>query len=210
MGTYERQASGWPCGRAWNTMVFVDSYSSTYGASRNPPQGMVYDSTIVTSSRPFATFEGGSDTRAVTGVSGAGIWTSRPIFDVPASGRDDSMHWSVAQTSSQSGWASMYLRDAVDLRSTRQVRITIQAVTPTRRALPVSLTIYRDWTNTATLGTVSAGSVPRTYTFSVPTAVRGFENNVRLTVANTSLTALSATVSERKAYISVYQIDLVV
>ncbi len=210
IGTYERAASGWSCGRAWNTMVFVDSYTSTYGASRNPPQGMAIDSRTITTSQSLATFESGSDARAVTGISGQGLWSSRPLFDAPLNGRDDSMHWSVAQSAPQAGWGSMYLRDAVDLRYAKQVRMTIQAVTPSKRGLPISLTVYRDWGAAATLGTVVADSVPRTYTFTVPTSVRGFNNNFRLTMRNLDLNALSSQMSGRKAYISVYQVDVVV
>jgi uncharacterized protein YkwD len=211
MGALMRPASGWPCGQVWNTMDFVNAYSSSYGASRNPPQGMPIDSSVIVSTRSLGTFESGYDSRAVTGLSGGGLWTSAPLFDVPANGRDDAMHWSVAQTSSTTaGWGSLYLRDALDLSKVRQVRITVQAVTPTRRPLPISLTVLQDWGHSATLGTVTADATPRTFTFAVPAAVRGFDNNLRLTTANSALSTVSSALSQRKAYISVYGIDAVV
>jgi uncharacterized protein YkwD len=37
IGTVKRSASGWHCGQVWNTMNFVDSYSSSYGRSRVAP-----------------------------------------------------------------------------------------------------------------------------------------------------------------------------
>lgn len=208
IGTYERAATGWPCGRAWNTMVFVDSYTSAYGSSRNPPQGMVTDSRTITATEPLATFETGPDPRAVTAATGRGLTISRPV--VPISANDDAMHWTVAQTAPLDGWGSLYLRDAVDLRSTGQVRITIQVVSPTRRGLPVTLTVSRDWGASATIGTMVADSVPRSYTFAVPASVRGFNNTFRLTVANRGLTALSSQTDQRSARISVYQVDLIV
>lgn len=209
MGVYMRPASGWPCGQAWNTMDFVNSYSSSYGASRNPPQGLPIDSYVITSTHSLGAFETGVDTRAVTGISGSGLYSSGALFDAPSTA-DNAMHWSVAQTSSSAGWGSLYLRDALDLRNVRQIRITLQAVTPTGRSLPVSLTVAQDWGATATLGTVNADSVPRTFTFTVPAGVRGFDNTLRLTMANSSLSLLSSLVSQRKAYISVYGIDAVV
>jgi len=195
---------------AWNTMVFVDSYTSAYGAARNPPQGMVMDARVITTTQWFATFESGSEPRAVTGVSGLGLSSSRPVVAVPGNGRDDAMHWYLTQTAPSDSWGSLYLRDAVDLRATKQVRMTIQAVTPNRRGLPVTMTVLRDWGASATIGTVVADSVPRTYTFTLPSSVRGFNNTFRLTVANRGLTALSSVVAQRNARISVYQIDLVV
>lgn len=210
IGTFERATTGWSCGKAWNTMVFVDSYTSAYGAARNPPQGMVMDARVITTTQWFATFESGSEPRAVTGVSGLGLSSSRPVVAVPGNGRDDAMHWYLTQTAPSDSWGSLYLRDAVDLRATKQVRMTIQAVTPNRRGLPVTMTVLRDWGASATIGTVVADSVPRTYTFTLPSSVRGFNNTFRLTVANRGLTALSSVVAQRNARISVYQIDLVV
>lgn len=210
IGTYERAAIGWPCGKAWNTIDFVDSYSSSYGASRNPPQGMAIDSRLISTTQWFATFESGSEPRAVTGLSGLGLSTSRPVVSVPGNGRDDALHWYLTQTAPLDSWGSLYLRDAVDLRLTKQVRITIQAVTPNLRGLPVTVTVLRDWGAAATIGTVTADSVPRTYTFTVPVPVRGFNNTFRLTVANRGLTALSSLLAQRTARISVYQIDLIV
>lgn len=210
IGTFERAASGWSCGKAWNTMNFVDSYTSTYGAARNPPQGMAIDSRVITSTESFATFETGTEPRAVTAVSGGGLSSSRPVVAVPGNGRDDAMHWYLTQTAPLLSSASLYMRDAVDLRSTRQVRMTIQVVTPNLRGVPVTVTVLRDWGTSATLGTVVADSVPRIYTFNLPTAVRGFNNTFRLTVANSGLTAVSSLLAQRTARISVYQIDLVV
>lgn len=210
IGTFERAATGWSCGRAWNTMVFVDSYTSTYGAARNPPEGMAIDARVITTTQWFATFESGSEPRAVTGVSGLGLSSSRPVVAVPANGRDDAMHWYLTQTAPLNSSGSLYLRDAVDLRMTRQVRMTIQAVTPNPRGLPVTITVLRDWGASATIGNVVADSVPRTYTFTLPASVRGFNNTFRLTVANSGLTALSNLPAQRTARISVYQIDLIV
>ncbi len=210
MGVHLRPTSGWPCGVAWNTMDFVDSYSRTYGASRNPPQGMTIDSYVITSTHSLGAFETGGDSRAVTGVSGSGLWASAPSFDRPANGRDDAMHFTVAQTAATAGWGSLYLRDALDLRHVRQIRITLRSSTPTGRALPVSLTVAQDWGHTATLGTVNIDNTTRTFTFTVPTTVRGFDNTLRLTTANSALSRLSGVASQRKAYISVYNIDAIV
>ncbi|MDP9241097.1 MAG: CAP domain-containing protein [Actinomycetota bacterium] len=209
MGVYMRPASGWPCGRAWNTMNFVNSYSSGYGASRNPPQGLPIDSYVITSTHSLGAFETGGDTRAVTGISGSGLYSSGALFDAPSTA-DNAMHWSVAQTSPLAGWGSLYLRDALDLRNVTQIRVTLQAVTPTGRPLPISLTVAQDWGATATLGTVNADAVPRTFTFTVPAGVRGFDNILRLTMANTSLSLVSSLLAQRKAYVSVYAIDAVV
>ena len=138
------------------------------------------------------------------------MWTSAPSFDLPANGRDDAMHWSVAQNSSSAAWASLYLRDALDLRNVRQLSIVVQAWTPTAHPVPITVTVLQEWGHTATLGTVVADGTPRTVTFAVPAAVRGFDNNVRLTIANTALTALSTAPSQRRAYVSVYGLTAVV
>ena len=34
IGSVDRTTAGWPCGQVWNTMNFVDSYSSSYGKPR--------------------------------------------------------------------------------------------------------------------------------------------------------------------------------
>ncbi len=208
IGTVERPTSGWPCGRAWNTIVFVDSYSSAYGAARNPPQGMGMDARVITVSQHLATFETGPDPRTVTGVAGLGLASSSPVTYV--TGGDDAMHWYVRQTAPLDGWGSLYLRDAVDLRSTKQVRMIVQAVTPSGRTLPITLTVSREWGATATIGTIVADNVPRSYTFTVPVALRGFNNTFRLTVANRGLTALATLLSQRTARISIYLMDFVV
>ncbi len=209
IGAHMRPATGWPCGQAWNTMDFVNSYSRTYGLSRNPPQGMPIDAYVVTGTHSLGAFETGVDTRAVTGLSGTGLWSSGPLFDSPSTA-DNAMHWSVAQSRPTAAWGSLYLRDALDLRNVTQVRITLQAVTPTGHALPVSLTVFQDWGHTATLGTVMADRTLRTFTLTVPAGVRGFDNNLRLTMANSSLSAVSTSAAQRKAYISVYGIDALV
>ncbi|MDQ6873461.1 MAG: CAP domain-containing protein [Actinomycetota bacterium] len=211
IGTYERPTPGWPCGLAWNTMVFVDSYSTSYGASRNPPQGMYAERTLVTTTRSLATFETGSDTRMMTAVAGTGLVVGHQSIDAPAVGRDDALHWGVRQTSpSGAAWGSLYLRDSLDLRYVRVLRITLQAVTPTKRGLPVGITIYQDWGHAATIGTVTLTGVPRTFLFTVPASVRAFDNNIRLTMSNSSLSAVSPSLSLRTAWISVYDIGLIV
>ncbi|MEP6695786.1 MAG: CAP domain-containing protein [Pseudonocardiales bacterium] len=209
IGVDMRPAAGWACGQAWNTMDFVNAYSGRYGATRNPTQGLPIDAFVYTRTQSMGAFESGSDTRAVTGLSGVGMYSSAPSFDA-ASPRDDAMHWSVAQSQVTAAWGSLYLRDAMDLRNVRQISITLQASTPTARALPISLTVLQEWGHAATLGTVNADGTPRTFTFTVPNTVRGFDNNLRLTMANTSLGLLSGVMSQRRAYISVYGITAIV
>ncbi len=209
IGTYERPMSGWPCGQAWNTMDFVNYYTSSYGPSRNPPQGMQIEATTLTSSRSFASFESGVDPRAITSVVGLGIATSLPVFETPTAA-DNALHWSVAQRYWSTGYAQLRLRDAVNLRYTRQLSITVKAVTPTGRPVAIGVQLAQDWGRAASLGTVMADGTARTYTFTVPLAVQAFDNNLRLSVTNSALSMLSSYTSQRKAGIYVYDVQLIV
>jgi len=79
--SYRYLGIGWvqrPDGSGYNTQVFVDSYSGTYGHTREPAVGGLADTVTPTSTSSLGSFENGWDPRVQVTRSGSGILTGGP------------------------------------------------------------------------------------------------------------------------------------
>jgi uncharacterized protein YkwD len=199
MGWVER-----PDGSGYNTQVFVDQYSTSYGRTRRPANGGLRDVRTPTSTTILAAFEGGWDARVLVGGSGGGLSIGGPTFDAVTSG-DDGVVFRVRETSPVTGsLAELRLRDAIDLRNATGVRVRLSATTGTGRAVAVLVYARRELGSSVLLGTVV---VPHgqtvTSTFPLPLGARNFRNAVSFVVTSNALNALSSTVSGRSATVRV-------
>lgn len=198
---------GWverPDGSGYNTQVFVDSYSTSYGRTRRPANGGLRDVRTPTANSILASFENGWDARVSVGGSGSGLSIGGPTFDTVTSG-DDGAVFRVRETAPTStALAELRVRDALDLRYATGLRVRLSASTGTGRALAVLVYVRRELGSSVLLGTVvipHGGTV--TATFALPAGARNFRNAVSVVVPATALNALSGTVTGRSASVRV-------
>jgi uncharacterized protein YkwD len=188
---------GWvelPDGYGYNTQVFTDRYSTTYGPSRVPALGGSADVRRITATTTLADFEVGSDARILTYASGANIHASRATVE-PAGAGDQGARFSVSATGGGSGGgADLRIRDAYDLRSVRQLSVVIGATSKTQRAVLVDVYVRAMFGTTTRLGTVT---VPHgkhaSATFTLPSSARGVRNEVLFMVSRGALAQLDPT-----------------
>ena len=205
---------GWverPDGSGYNTQVFVDRYSTAYGTTRTPAVGGLADTRTPTSTASVASFEGW-DARVHTTSSSSGLAVSRPVFPTPAAG-DQSARFSVRETRvATGGMAELRVRDALDLRAARALRVKVSAVTATGRSLTVQIGVRRELGTYVTVGRVSVpgnGSFV-TVTLPLPAGAKNFRNVLSVGVPRTSVQALSTVLSQRSAAVRVSDVAVVV
>ncbi len=202
---------GWaelPDHTGYNTQNFVDSYSGTYGPTREPAYGSFLDTRTVAGPIALADFESGRDARILTAVTGGGLTVTPIAYDAPAAG-DQAGKFVARQTAAGSGGgAELRLRDALDLSGASTVTVTVGAVTATRRALTVNVAVRTAFGGTINVGSVSVPSGRNvTMTLPLPAAARSWRNEVVLHVSRTALAALDpAAYAGRQA--TVYVRDL--
>src|SRR5207302_8689447 len=97
---------------AWNTLDFTNAYSSTYGLTRVPADGMSLDAVAVTTTRSVAGFESRYDERAGTNGVG-GVSTSLVRFTGPTTSDDRAYATFVRHSST--GHGDLMVRDAWSL-----------------------------------------------------------------------------------------------
>lgn len=205
---------GWverPDGSGYNTQVFVDQYSTSYGRNREAAVGGLGDVRTPTSSTNVASFESGWDPRVMLARSGLGIATSGPHFESPATG-DQGVRFYVKETAlSTGGGAELRVRDAVDLRHARAVAVRISASTASGRSLTVDVTVKRELGSSVTIGriTIPSGQTVNAL-LPLPAGVKNFRNVIGLGVSRTTLQSLSSVLSARSASIRVADVVVVV
>lgn len=205
---------GWverPDGSGYNTQVFVDSYSTTYGRNREAPVGGLGDTRTPTSSLNVASFESGWDPRVMLGRSGYGIATSGPHFETPSLG-DQGVRYYVKETATGTGGgAELRIRDAVDLRHARAIAVRVGASTGSGRSLTLDVTVKRELGSSVTIGRIT---VPHGQTVNallpLPSGVKNFRNMIGIGVSRATLQALSSSLSARSASIRVADVVVVV
>ncbi|HVE99241.1 MAG TPA: CAP domain-containing protein [Mycobacteriales bacterium] len=211
---YRYLGIGWaelPDGSGYNTQNFVDAYSTAYGPTREPAYGSLLDRRVISASTPLADFESGRDARILTAVTAGGLTASAMAYDAPTTG-DQAGRFVVRQTAAGiGGGAEMRLRDPLDLSGARSFNVTIGAVTGTGRALSVNVAVRTAFGSTVNVGTMSIASGRNvTATFALPTAARGYRNEVVVHVSRASLTALNpAALTGRQATVYVRHIGAV-
>jgi uncharacterized protein YkwD len=197
-------------GVGYNTLVFVSTYSTSYGRSRVPAYGGRADAVTVTTTHPFATFES-RDPRA-TAVHGAGTYVSWNI-DSPSSS-DGAARMRVRQArSTATRGGGLALRTSTRFDRVRRMSVSIRANTPTGRPVQVDLygrTLFGG--TTVRIGTVLLRDNVRTVvSYSMPADARVWRNEVRVWVSKAALTAISpGALAYRYVDVAVYGIGMAV
>lgn len=204
IGTVQRPRSGWGCGLAWNTMNFVDSYSTSYGPTREPAHGMRTDARVVAPGT-LADLELLRDSRVGMTAVGTGAATTALGWDGGTPG-DDAMRMSFRSTGAGTGEAILYYRDAVDLRAVRAVTLALSRWTPTGAALPVDVWSFDLYSRATFLGRISVTGGPRTYSLALPAAARSFTTTIQLRVRNADLRALGGSAAHQQGQLQLWAV----
>lgn len=206
MGWVER-----PDGSGYNTQVFVDSYSSSYGRSRVPSVGALGDVRTPSSSMNLATFETGWDPRVFLAKSGTGIYAAGPSYETSSAG-DDAVRFVARETGAGTGGGvELRVRDSMDLRHAKALSLRIGAGTGTGRPVTVDVTLKRELGSSVTIGRVTiphGGTVNAL--IALPAGVKNFRNMLGISVSRASLQALSPTLSGRSVTVRVTNVVVVV
>lgn len=196
--------------RGYNTQSFVDAYSSSYGPSREPAHATVTGSTPFTQTAALASFEAGSEPRALTTPIGSGIGVSKLLVD-PATAGDQAGRFATWQSLlGTGGGAELRLREAIDLSRARSLRLTIGAVSKSRRPTTILLALRRAGGSTVVVArpVVPSGT---NVTIDVPltSATAGYWTEAVVSVPRTSLAALDP-LGLLGRHVTVYVRDLTV
>jgi hypothetical protein len=194
---------------AFNTLDFVDAYSSSYGRTREPADAMPYDGGLVSTDRTLAAFESSWDPRVRTASYGSGLATWGVAYTGPT-GADDAARFSVkAQSLNSTGAVDLLMRLPLDLSRARYLRLELSAVTGDGSALPVEV-LVGNRTSMVSLGTVGTSATARTVTLAIPSAGRRFNDQLRIRVSASRLASLSNLLVDRQASVRVYTVDALV
>lgn len=187
---------------AWNTLDFTDAYSSTYGLTRVPPDGMSRDMVTVSTTRSIAGFETRSDERAGTYSSG-GVSTSLVRMTGPTTADDRAYATFVRHTTS--GHGDIIVRDAWSLSSARSVTIKASASDPARHSLAVQVFLSHSYGSSVLLGTMTVFGGAANATFALPSGARGFMDTLTFRVQSSALG-----VAGGSAMLSIYNVSVTV
>ena len=205
---------GWverPDGSGYNTQVFVDQYSATYGRTRRPAVGGIADTRTPSANMSVAAFESGWDARVLMARS-SGFSVSGPYFAVPVAG-DQSMRFGVRETATGSGGsAEMRVRDAVDLRHATGLRVKLSAVTANGRPMTLQVSVVRELGTRVVLGNVTlpgSGAFVTTI-LPLPSGAKNFRNMVTVGVTRGAIEALSSSMSSRAVTVRVSDLTVIV
>jgi uncharacterized protein YkwD len=171
-------------GTAWNTVDFTNSYSSKYGHTRVPADGLEMDRRTVSSGMVVAAVES-PDQRFTTSDRGS-VRSSRVHFTGPSS-RNDAAFTRLRRTSSHAGSGGLVMRDALDLSNARALSINAALHNPRGRKITVRVVLRRSFGDAITLGTVRLGGRHRWSSFDLPAAARDFRNTLALEVGAKAL-----------------------
>jgi uncharacterized protein YkwD len=178
---------------AWNTLDFVNAYSTAYGRTRVPAAGMTIDTATVRAPTTVATLEN-PDERFGTIHSGA-VSASTVHFSGPTAGVDDYASASFARTGT--GHGDLIMRDPLDLTAARTLTVQLAGTTANHAAVGVQVLISRAFGTVTPVGTASVGSTMRSFTFTLPAATRGWRDTLWLRVGSTTLSAVGGSATVR-------------
>jgi uncharacterized protein YkwD len=205
---------GWverPDGSGYNTQVFVDQYSSAYGHSRRAAVGGLADVRTPSVSTTVASFENGWDPRVLVTYAGSGIAVAGPLYDGATAG-DDGAVFKIRETAGvTASYAELRVRDALDLRNAKGVRVKLSATTGTGKAVVVQVFARRELGTSVGLGSVvvPSGAIV-TVTLPVPASAKNFRNALGFAVTAASLNTLSPVLAGRTATIRVRDVAVMV
>lgn len=185
---------------AWNTLDFTNAYSSTYGITRVPADGMTLDSVAVTTTRSVASFETRYDQRTGTGgVSGVSASLAR--FTGPTTS-DDRVYATFVRHAS-TGHGDLILRDAWSLASAHSVTVRLAVNDPAKHSLSVQVILGHSYGAAVSLGTVSVRGIATSATFALPSSARGFMDTLTFRVQSGALGTAGGS-----AVLSVYNVTV--
>jgi uncharacterized protein YkwD len=184
-------------GTAWNTLDFTNAYSSSYGHTRVPADGLEMDLRAVTRDMVVSSVES-PDQRFTSGDSGK-VRSTRVHFTGP-SGRNDAAFTKLRRTG-QHGKGSLLMRDALDLTQAVGLRLQLALRNPNGRKVPVHVVLRRSFGDSVTLGTVRVGGRHRWVSFDLPSGARGFRNVLSVEVGAKALHAAGG-----RARLAVYDV----
>jgi uncharacterized protein YkwD len=186
IGSVDRTDPKWSCGVVWNTMNFVDSYTSEYGATRVPAWGMRVDKYAPAGAGGFAGFESGRDIRMTTRATGS-LAKSTVSFDKP-SDRNNAARLTLRSSGSGGGTAYWDLQDAWSL--TDRTQLSLQAGLYSKKSAPtvvVEVTVTDHFDRAVFLGRIRVGRSVTTHTLALPESARNFKNTLKLRIHNDSV-----------------------
>jgi uncharacterized protein YkwD len=184
---------------AWNTLDFTDAYSTSYGVTRVPAQGLPTDAHTVTTTTSLASFESRPDQR-FSSVSSSGVAASLLHFTGPTSGNDRA--YATFTRKGTSGHGDVYMRDALNLSHVTSIGMQLGSSDSRRVAVPVQVLLTRAYGDTVSLGTIRVGGGAHWFTVSVPSTGRDLQDTLTLRVSNTSLSTAGGS-----ATLSVYAVN---
>ena len=194
---------------AFNTLDFVDSYSSGYGHTREPADARPYDGGLITSTRTLASFESGWDPRVRTVRYGSGLTTWGVAYTGPTAA-DDAARFTVrAATTSTSGAVDLLIRMPLDLSRASGLRLELSSLSADGSPLAVEV-LVGNRTSLVSLGTVGTSATSRTVSLALPAAAKRFNDQLRVRVSAARLAQLSGLLSDRLASVRVAQVDAIV
>lgn len=165
---------------AWNTLDFVDAYSSAYGPTRQPAAGMHLDSRLVTSTTSIATFESGLDQRFRTACAGT-IRCSTARFDRPTTG-NDAVRYTLSYSGRATGYGDLVMRDSLDLSNATSVSVRLATSNPAHRALAMTVWSQTPWADNPNvqLGAITVPQSAGWVTVPIPAAAQAFRSTLVL------------------------------
>jgi uncharacterized protein YkwD len=183
IGSVDRSDPKWSCGVVWNTMNFVDSYSSKYGTTRAPMWGLRVDEFApARSTAGLVGFENGRDTRMYAKNSGK-LAKSAVAFDKPSSA-NNAARLTLRSSGSGSGLVAWDIRDAWDL--TGYTRVSLQAGLRGKKGTSVNVDVYvaDHFDRNTFVGRIRVDNAVKTKSLTLPTAARSFGNTLELRITN--------------------------
>lgn len=180
VGVVERQ------GIAWNTLDFVDAYSTRYGRTRVPAAGLTMDKERISRTTDLALLESGSDQR-FKALDGGSVNATRLDFTGPSSGNDAA--YTVMHAAGTHGHGSVLMRDALDLSQAKTLSLQLAASNPRGRAVPVRVTLKRAFGDSVRLGTVKAHHRATWVQLPLPAGAQSFRDSVVLRVGGKAVHA---------------------
>jgi uncharacterized protein YkwD len=187
---------------AWNTLDFTDAYSSTYGITRVPADGMTRDTVAVTTTRSVASFESRYDERAGT-YAATGVTASLLRYSGPTTA-DDRVYATFVRHAT-TGHGDLIVRDAWSLSSARSVTIKAAASDPARHSLAVQVFLSHSYGSSVLLGTMNVFGGAASATFALPSAARGFMDALTFRVQSGALALAGGS-----AMLSIYNVNVTV
>jgi uncharacterized protein YkwD len=199
IGSVDRPDPKWSCGILWNTMNFVDSYTTKYGASRAPAWGLRVDQYAPGGGSGFAGFEYGRDVRMTTRATGT-LAKSTLAYDKPSSS-DNAARLNLTSGGTGAGTISWDLRDAWSLSG--RDRITLKAGLygkKSGRSVTVELTVTDHFGRQSYIGSIRVPQRTVTQSLPLPEAAKSFKNTLKLRISNDAVRKGGAAGSQLVVY----------